>query len=144
MAKKVLRTIRIVLPAGEAQPGPQLSPAFGDIDGFKNLIEVSRSFNTATEAFEKGIPITATFTVYADHSFTFETSKPLVSYYLKRAAGIEKGSGEPNTDKVGKVTRAQLEEIAKLKDADITGADLEAQIRTIAGSARSAGIEVVD
>ena len=107
-----------------------------------NIMEFCKAFNAATQQLEQGAPVPVTITVYNDRSFTYEMKTPPASYLLKKAAKLKKGSGEPNTNKVGKVTRAQLEEIAKTKDADLTAADMDAAVRTIAGSARSMGIEV--
>ena len=140
MAKKILTYIKLQVAAGEAQAGPPVGPALGQHG--VNIMEFCKSFNARTDSQEKGIPIPVEITVYADHSFTFETKTPPSSFLIRRAAQVEKGSGTPNTEKVGKVTRAQLEEIAAVKQADLTAAEMDAAVRTLAGSARSAGIEV--
>ena len=128
------------MPAGQANPSPPVGPALGQHG--VNIMEFCKAFNAATQQLEQGAPVPVTITVYNDRSFTYEMKTPPASYLLKKAAKLKKGSGEPNTKKVGKVTRAQLEEIAKSKDADLTAADMDAAVRTIAGSARSMGIEV--
>jgi large subunit ribosomal protein L11 len=126
--------------AGEANPSPPVGPALGQHG--VNIMEFCKAFNAQTQQVEKGLPIPVVITVYNDRSFTFITKTPPASVLLKKAAGIPKGSGVPNRDKVGKVTRAQLEEIAKTKEPDITAADMDAAVNTIAGTARSMGIEV--
>lgn len=140
MAKKVQGYIKLQIPAGQANPSPPVGPALGQ-QGV-NIMEFCKAFNAATQGVEPGLPIPVVITVYADRSFTFITKTPPASVLLRKAAGAPKGSGTPNTEKVGKVTRAQLEEIAKTKDPDLTAADMDAAVRTIAGSARSMGIEV--
>ena len=140
MAKKVESYIKLQVPAGSANPSPPVGPALGQHG--VNIMEFCKAFNAKTQDMEQGMPIPVVITVYNDRSFTFETKTPPASILLKKAAGIKKGSGEPNTKKVGTVTRDQLEEIAKMKDPDLTAADIEAAIRTIAGSARSMGLEV--
>ena len=140
MAKKVEAYIKLQVPAGQANPSPPVGPALGQHGG--NIMEFCKAFNAHTQDQEAGMPIPAVITVYTDRSFSFITKTPPASVLLRKAAGIDKGSGTPNTEKVGRVTRAQLEEIAKLKDPDLTAADMDAAGRTIAGSARSAGIEV--
>jgi large subunit ribosomal protein L11 len=140
MAKKVESYIKLQVPAGAANPSPPVGPALGQ-HGL-NIMEFCKAFNAKTQELEKGMPIPVVITVYSDRSFTFETKTPPASVLLKKAAGIKKGSGEPNTNKVGTVTREQLEEIAKAKEPDLTAASMDAAIRTIAGSARSMGLEV--
>ena len=139
MAKKVESYIKLQVPAGQANPSPPVGPALGQHG--VNIMEFCKAFNAATQDVEQGMPIPVIITVYSDRSFTYVTKTPPASILLKKAAGIKKGSGVPNKDKVGKVTRAQLEEIAKTKDPDLTAADMDAAVRTIAGSARSMGIE---
>ena len=140
MAKKVQAYIKLQVPAGQANPSPPVGPALGQHG--VNIMEFCKAFNAETQSFENGMPIPVVITVYSDRSFTFEKKTPPAAYLLKKAAGIKKGSGTPNTNKVGKVTRAQLEEIATMKQPDLTAADMDAAVRTIAGSARAAGIEV--
>ena len=140
MARKAEAYIKLQVPAGQANPSPPVGPALGQHG--VNIMEFCKAFNAATQQLEQGAPVPVTITVYNDRSFTYEMKTPPASYLLKKAAKLKKGSGEPNTNKVGKVTRAQLEEIAKTKDADLTAADMDAAVRTIAGSARSMGIEV--
>jgi large subunit ribosomal protein L11 len=139
MAKKVESYIKLQVPAGSANPSPPVGPALGQHG--VNIMEFCKAFNAATQSVEQGMPIPVVITVYSDRSFTFVTKTPPASILLKKAAGLKKGSGEPNTKKVGKVNREQLEEIAKLKEPDLTAADMDAAVRTIAGSARSMGIE---
>lgn len=140
MAKKIDAYIKLQVPAGKANPSPPVGPALGQHG--VNIMEFCKAFNAATQSLEAGMPIPVVITVYSDRSFTYITKTPPASILLKKAAGLAKGSGTPNTDKVGKVTREQLEEIVKTKEADLTAASLEAGVRTIAGSARSMGIEV--
>lgn len=140
MAKKVTAYIKLQVPAGQANPSPPVGPALGQKG--VNIMEFCKGFNAATQGIEPGAPVPVVITVYADRSFTYVMKTPPASYLLKKAAGIKSGSGRPNTNKVGKVTRAQLEEIAKTKDADLTAADMDAAVRTIAGSARAMGLEV--
>ena len=140
MAKKIDAYIKLQVAAGEANPSPPVGPALGQRG--VNIMEFCKEFNAQTQQIEKGLPIPVVITVYSDRSFTFITKTPPASILLKKAAGIKSGSGVPNRDKVGKVTRAQLEEIAKTKEPDITAADLDAAVRTIAGTARSMGIDV--
>jgi large subunit ribosomal protein L11 len=140
MAKKVAAYIKLQVPAGAANPSPPVGPALGQHG--VNIMEFCKTFNARTQGMENGMPIPVVITVYSDRSFTFITKTPPAAVLLKKAAGIPKGSGEPNTKKVGTVTRAQLEDIAKLKEPDITAATLEAAVRTIAGSARSMGLNV--
>jgi len=140
MAKKVQAYIKLQVAAGQANPSPPVGPALGQHG--VNIMEFCKAFNAQTQQLDAGAPVPVVITVYSDRSFTFTMKTPPASYLLKKAAGIKSGSGEPNTKKVGKVTREQLEEIAKAKEPDLTAADLEAAVRTIAGSARSMGLEV--
>ena len=140
MAKKVQGYVKLQVTAGSANPSPPIGPALGQ-QGV-NIMEFCKQFNAATQKLEKGLPIPVIITVYADRSFTFIMKTPPAAVLIRKAIGIEKGSGTPNTAKVGKVTRAQLEEIAKTKTPDLTAADLEAAVRTIAGTARSMGVDV--
>lgn len=140
MAKKIQTYIKLQVPAGQATPAPPVGPALGQ-HGI-NIVEFTKSFNAQTQKMEPGMPIPCIITVYTDRSFTYVTKSPPASVLIRKAAGIDKGSGTPNTEKVGKVTRSQLEEIAKIKEPDLTSASLDAAVRTLAGSARSAGIEV--
>ncbi len=140
MAKKVQAYVKLQVKAGEANPSPPVGPALGQ-QGV-NIMEFCKAFNAATQSIEKGLPIPVVITVYSDRSFTFITKTPPASILIKKALGLKSGSGKPNTEKVGTITRAQLEEIAKTKMPDITAADLEAAVRTIAGSARSMGVNV--
>ncbi len=139
MAKKVTSYIKLQVPAGQANPSPPVGPALGQHG--VNIMEFCKAFNAETQSTEPGLPIPVIITVYSDRSFTFVKKTPPASILLKKAAGIKSGSGEPNLKKVGKVTREQLEDIAKTKDPDLTAADLDAAVRTIAGTARSMGIE---
>jgi large subunit ribosomal protein L11 len=140
MAKKVNGYVKLQVPAGAANPSPPIGPALGQ-QGV-NIMEFCKQFNAATQKVEKGLPIPVIITVYSDRSFTFVMKTPPAAVLIRKAIGIEKGSGTPNTAKVGKISRKQLEEIAKLKTPDLTAADLEAAVRTIAGSARSMGVDV--
>ncbi|MEP5231040.1 MAG: 50S ribosomal protein L11 [Alloalcanivorax sp.] len=140
MAKKVQAYIKLQVAAGQANPSPPVGPALGQHG--VNIMEFCKAFNAQTQQLDGGAPVPVVITVYNDRSFTFTMKTPPASYLLKKAAGIKSGSGEPNTKKVGKVTRAQLEEIAKAKEPDLTAADLDAAVRTIAGSARSMGLDV--
>jgi large subunit ribosomal protein L11 len=140
MAKKVQGYIKLQVPAGSANPAPPIGPALGQ-QGV-NIMEFCKQFNAQTSKVEKGLPIPVVITVYSDRSFTFIMKTPPASVLIRKALGLEKGSGTPNTAKVGKITRAQLEEIARLKQPDLTAADLSAAVRTIAGSARSMGVDV--
>ena len=140
MAKKVEAYIKLQVPAAQANPSPPVGPALGQHG--VNIMDFCKAFNAETQNFESGMPIPVVITIYADRSFTFITKTPPASFLLRKAAAVDKGSGIPNTEKVGKVTREQLEEIARLKEPDLTAADMDAAVRTIAGSARSAGIEV--
>ena len=140
MAKKIDAYIKLQVPASEANPSPPVGPALGQHG--VNIMEFCKAFNAKTQNLEKGMPIPVVITVYADRSFTFITKTPPASVLLKKAAGIDKGSGVPNMNKVGKVNREQLEEIAKIKMPDLTAADMDAAVRTIAGSARQMGLDV--
>ncbi|BBI70681.1 MULTISPECIES: 50S ribosomal protein L11 [Halomonadaceae] len=140
MAKKVQAYIKLQVAAGKANPSPPVGPALGQHG--VNIMEFCKAFNAATQEIEPGLPTPVVITVYSDRSFTFVTKTPPAAVLLKKAAGIKSGSGEPNKKKVGTVTREQLEEIAKTKEPDITAADLDAAVRTIAGSARSMGLNV--
>jgi large subunit ribosomal protein L11 len=140
MAKKVQGYVKLQVPAGSANPSPPIGPALGQ-QGV-NIMEFCKQFNAQTQKVEKGLPIPVVITVYSDRSFTFIMKTPPASVLIRKAIGIEKGSGTPNSSKVGKITRKQLEEIAKAKKPDLTAADLDAAVRTIAGSARSMGVDV--
>lgn len=139
MAKKIEAYIKLQVPAGGANPSPPVGPALGQHG--VNIMEFCKAFNAKTESLEKGMPVPVVITVYNDRSFTFITKTPPAAVLLKKAAGIQKGSGVPNRDKVGKVNRAQLEEIANIKMPDITASDMDAAVKTIAGTARSMGLE---
>jgi len=139
MAKKIAAYVKLQVAAQEANPSPPVGPALGQRG--VNIMEFCKAFNAQTQSVEKGLPIPVVITVYSDRSFTFIMKTPPASILLKKAVGIKSGSAVPNRDKVGKVTRAQLEEIAKAKEPDLTAADMDAAVRTIAGSARSMGIE---
>ena len=140
MAKKVNGYVKLQVPAGQANPSPPIGPALGQ-QGV-NIMEFCKQFNAQTQQLEKGLPIPVVITVYSDRSFTFIMKTPPASVLIRKTLGLEKGSGTPNTAKVGRITRAQLEEIAKTKTPDLTAADLDAAVRTIAGSARSMGVDV--
>jgi large subunit ribosomal protein L11 len=140
MAKKVETYIKLQVPAGKANPSPPVGPALGQHG--VNIMEFCKIFNAETQSMESGMPVPVVITVYSDRSFTFIKKTTPAAVLLRKAAGVKKGSGTPNTEKVGKVTRAQLEEIATAKEPDLTAADMDAAVRTIAGSARSMGIEV--
>jgi large subunit ribosomal protein L11 len=140
MAKKVQGYVKLQVPAGSANPSPPIGPALGQ-QGV-NIMEFCKQFNAQTQKLEKGLPIPVVITVYSDRSFTFIMKTPPASVLIRKQLGIEKGSGTPNTSKVGKITRKQLEEVAKTKTPDLTAADLEAAVRTIAGTARSMGVDV--
>ena len=142
MAKKVQAYIKLQVAAGMANPSPPVGPALGQ-QGV-NIMEFCKAFNAKTESVEKGLPIPVVITVYADRSFTFVTKTPPAAILLKKAAGVKSGSGKPNKEKVGKVTTAQVREIAETKAADLTGADVEAMMRSIEGTARSMGRVVED
>jgi large subunit ribosomal protein L11 len=140
MAKKIAGYIKLQVPAGKANPSPPIGPALGQRG--LNIMEFCKAFNAQTQSFEAGMPIPVVITAYADKSFSFVMKTPPATFLIKKAAGIEKGSQKPHADKVGSITRAQIEDIAKVKQPDLTAADLEAAVRTIAGSARSMGITV--
>ena len=140
MAKKIQAYIKLQVKAQEANPSPPVGPALGQHG--VNIMEFCKAFNAQTQSVEKGLPVPVVITVYSDRSFTFVMKTPPASILLKKAVGIQSGSGRPNTEKVGTVTRAQLEDIAKMKEPDLTAASLDAAVRTIAGSARSMGLNV--
>jgi large subunit ribosomal protein L11 len=140
MAKKIEAYVKLQVPAGQANPSPPVGPALGQHG--VNIMEFCKAFNAKTQSVEQGMPIPVVISVYNDRSFTFETKTPPASILLKKAVGIKSGSGEPNTKKVGTVSRAQLEEIATTKEPDLTAANMDAAIRTIAGTARSMGLNV--
>jgi large subunit ribosomal protein L11 len=140
MAKKIDAYIKLQVKAGQANPSPPVGPALGQRG--VNIMEFCKAFNAQTQGMEPGMPVPVVITVYSDKSFTFVTKTPPASFLLLKAAGLKSGSGRPNTEKVGKVTRAQLEEIATMKMAYLSAADMDAAVRTIAGSARAAGLEV--
>ena len=140
MAKKIDSYIKLQVAAGKANPSPPVGPALGQRG--VNIMQFCKEFNARTQTLEEGLPIPVVITVFSDKSFTFITKTPPASVLLRKAAGVPKGSAVPNKDKVGKVTRAQVEEIAKAKTPDLTAADLAAAVRTIAGTARSMGLEV--
>lgn len=140
MAKKVLGYIKLQIPAGKANPSPPVGPALGQRG--LNIMEFCKAFNAATQGVEPGLPIPVVITAFVDKSFTFVMKTPPATILIKKAANITKGSARPHTDKVGKITRKQAEEIATTKMPDLTAADMDAAVRIIAGSARSMGIEV--
>jgi len=140
MAKKVNAYIKLQVAAGKANPSPPVGPALGQHG--VNIMEFCKAFNAQTQSLEPGLPIPVVITVYADRSFTFITKTPPASVLLRKALGIPKGSSRPNTEKVAKITRAQLEEIATQKMPDLTASDMDAAVRTLAGTARSSGIDV--
>jgi large subunit ribosomal protein L11 len=140
MAQKVVGLIKLQVPAGKANPSPPIGPALGQRG--LNIMEFCKAFNAQTQKLEPGLPIPVVITAYADKSFTFIMKTPPATILIKKAAKIDKGSPRPHTDKVGRISRAQVEEIAKTKMPDLTASDLEAAVKTIAGSARSMGIEV--
>jgi len=140
MARKIETYIKLQVPAGQANPSPPVGPALGQHG--VNIMEFCKAFNAQTQGMEQGMPTPVVITVYSDRSFTFVTKTPPASILLRKAAGIPKGSGTPNSVKVGKVTRAQLEEIARIKEPDLNAADLNAAVKIIAGSARSMGLDV--
>ncbi|WP_294947076.1 50S ribosomal protein L11 [Sulfurivirga sp.] len=142
MAKKVEAYIKLQVPAGNANPSPPVGPALGQHG--VNIMEFCKAFNAQTQNLEKGMPVPVVITVYNDRSFTFITKTPPASVLLKKAAGVQKGSSVPNLDKVGKVTKAQIKEIAETKMPDLNANDIEAAMRIIEGSARSMGIDVVE
>ena len=140
MAKKIVGLIKLQVPAGKANPSPPIGPALGQRG--LNIMEFCKAFNAQTQKMEPGLPVPVVITAYQDKSFTFVMKTPPASVLIRKAAKVEKGSPRPHTDKVGRISRAQAEEIARMKMPDLTAADLEAAVRTIAGSARSMGIEV--
>ena len=140
MAKKIVGYIKLQVPAGKANPSPPIGPALGQRG--LNIMEFCKAFNAQTQGLEPGLPIPVVITAFADKSFTFVMKTPPATILIKKAAGIKSGSAKPHTDKVGKITRAQVEDIAKAKMPDLTASDLEGAVRTIAGSARSMGITV--
>ena len=140
MAKKIEAYIKLQVPAGQANPSPPVGPALGQHG--VNIMEFCKAFNADTQSMEQGLPVPVVITVYSDRSFSYISKTPPASVLLFKALGLKGGSGRPNTNKVGTATRAQLEEIAKAKEPDLTAADLDAAVRTIAGTARSAGIDV--
>ena len=140
MAKKITGYIKLQVPAGKANPSPPIGPALGQRG--LNIMEFCKAFNAQTQGLEPGLPIPVVITAYADKSFTFVMKTPPATVLIKKAAGIQKGSAKPHTDKVGKITLAQAQDIAKSKMKDLTAADLDAAVRTVAGSARSMGIVV--
>jgi large subunit ribosomal protein L11 len=139
MAKKIQAYIKLQVAAGSANPSPPVGPALGQHG--VNIMEFCKAFNAKTQELEKGLPIPVVITVYSDRSFTFITKTPPASVLLRKAAGVPKGSSTPNTNKVGKLSRAQLEEVASMKMPDLTAADMDAAVRTVAGTARSMGLE---
>ena len=140
MAKKVQAYIKLQVPAGQANPSPPVGPALGQ-HGVQ-IMEFCKAFNAATQSIESGMPIPVVITVYSDRSFTFITKTPPAAVLILKALGLKSGSATPNSKKVGKMTREQIEEIVKVKDPDLTAADMEAAVRTIAGTARSMGVDV--
>jgi large subunit ribosomal protein L11 len=140
MAKKVTGYLKLQVPAGAANPSPPIGPALGQRG--LNIMEFCKAFNAQTQSLEKGLPTPVVITVYSDRSFTFILKTPPASVLIRKAIGIEKGSGAPNTNKVGRISRKQLEDVAKIKQPDLTAADLEAAVRTVAGTARSMGVDV--
>ncbi len=142
MAKKIEGYLKLQVPAGQANPSPPIGPALGQRG--LNIMEFCKAFNAATQGMEPGAPIPTTVTIYQDKSFTFELKTPPASYLLKKAAGIQKGSQEPGRDIVGKVTKAQIREIAEQKMKDLNARDMDAAMKIIEGSARSMGLEVVE
>ena len=139
MAKKVANILKLQIPAGGANPRPPVGPALGQVGG--NIMDFCNAFNAETQSAEKGMPLPVVITVYEDKSFTFVVKTPPAAVLIRKALGIEKGSGEPNREKVGKLTRAQLEDIAKLKEPDLNSNDIDAAVLIIAGTARSMGVE---
>ena len=140
MAKKVTAYVKLQVAAGQANPSPPVGPALGQHG--VNIMEFCKQFNAQTQAMEKGLPTPVLITVYSDRSFTFIIKTPPASVLIRKAIGAQKGSGTPNTNKIGKIGRTQLEEIARAKLPDLTAADLEAAVRTVAGTARSMGVDV--
>ena len=140
MAKKIVGFVKLQVPAGKANPSPPIGPALGQRG--LNIMEFCKAFNAQTQGVEPGLPLPVVITAFADKSFTFIIKTPPTSVLIRKAAKIEKGSSKPNADKVGRLTRAQVEQIAKQKTPDLTAANLEAAMRTVAGSARSMGVDV--
>jgi len=140
MAKKIVGFIKLQIPAGKANPSPPVGPALGQRG--LNIMEFCKAFNAQTQSMEPGLKIPVVITAFADKSFTFQLKSPPATVLIKKAIKLEKGSSRPNADKVGKITRAQLEEIAKIKTKDLTAADMDAAVKTIAGTARSMGVTV--
>ena len=140
MAKKVVGYIKLEVPAGQANPSPPIGPALGQRG--LNIMEFCKAFNAKTQQMEPGLPIPVVITAFADKSFTFVMKTPPATVLIKKAIKLDKGSPRPHTDKVGVITRAQLEEIAKMKEPDLTAANMDAAVRTIAGTARSMGVTV--
>jgi large subunit ribosomal protein L11 len=140
VAKKIIGYIKLQVPAGKANPSPPIGPALGQRQ--LNIMEFCKAFNAATQKMEAGLPVPVVITAYADKSFTFVMKTTPASVLIKKAAGVNRGSAKPHVDKVGKLTRDQAEEIAKIKMPDLTAADMDAAVRTVAGSARSMGIDV--
>lgn len=140
MAKKIVGYVKLQVPAGKANPSPPIGPALGQRG--LNIMEFCKAFNAQTQGVEPGLPLPVVITAFADKSFTFIIKTPPTSVLIRKAVKIEKGSSKPHTDKVGRLSRAQVEQIAKQKQPDLTAADLEAAMRTVAGSARSMGVEV--
>ena len=139
MAKKVANILKLRIPAGGANPSPPVGPALGQVG--VNIMDFCNAFNAETQSAEKGMPLPVVITVYEDKSFSFVVKTPPAAVLIRKALGIEKGSGEPNREKVGKLTRAQLEDIAKLKEPDLNSNDIDAAVLIIAGTARSMGVE---
>jgi large subunit ribosomal protein L11 len=140
VAKKVVGFVKLQVPAGKANPSPPIGPALGQRG--LNIMEFCKAFNAQTQGVEPGLPLPVVITAYADKSFTFIIKTPPTSVLIRKAVKVEKGSAKPNSDKIGRLTRAQVEQIARQKQPDLTAADLEAAMRTVAGSARSMGVEV--
>ena len=140
--KKVAGSLKLEVPAGQANPGSKLGPALGQRG--VNIMDFCKAFNDKTKSMEPGLPLPVSITVYEDRSFTFEVRTPKTSFLIKKAVGLTKGSSAPNKDKVGSITRAQLEEVAKAKQPDLTAADLDAAVRTISGTAKSMGLIIED
>jgi len=140
MAKKIVAYVKLQVPAGKANPSPPVGPALGQRG--LNIMEFCKAFNAQTQKVEPGLPLPVVITAYADKSFSFIIKTPPTAVLIKKAAGLESGSARPHTDKVGKITRKQAEEIARLKMPDLTAADVDAAVRTVAGSARSMGVIV--
>ena len=140
MAKQVSTILKLQIPAGAANPSPPVGPALGQ--AAVNIMDFCNAFNATTQDVEKGLPLPVSITVYEDKSFTFEVKSPPASVLIKKALGLEKGSGEPNRDKVGTISRAQLEEIVQAKEKDLNANDIDAAVKIIEGTARSMGVEV--